>query len=110
MLSQIHQRVKNCWHILNKFLKEEGIVRYSNGWNTLSSKHQIKKINKYHAKKKEESKEEAPVASTSKPQSNKLPQEGKKDKINGRRKPYSRSYKIPKIQKYAMDCQGESMI
>ncbi|MBW0546549.1 hypothetical protein O181_086264 [Austropuccinia psidii MF-1] len=34
----------------------------------------------YHAKKKEVTKEEAPVASTSKPQANKLPQEGKKNK------------------------------
>ncbi|MBW0513169.1 hypothetical protein O181_052884 [Austropuccinia psidii MF-1] len=45
-----------------KFLKEEEIVRYSNGWNPLSSKPQIKKIKEYHAKNKEASKEEAPVA------------------------------------------------
>ncbi|MBW0472913.1 hypothetical protein O181_012628 [Austropuccinia psidii MF-1] len=32
----------NSWHILKKFLKEEEIVRYSNGWNPLSSKTQIK--------------------------------------------------------------------
>ncbi|MBW0548456.1 hypothetical protein O181_088171 [Austropuccinia psidii MF-1] len=31
MLPQIHQGVMNSWHILKKFLKEEEIVRYSNG-------------------------------------------------------------------------------
>ncbi|MBW0570881.1 hypothetical protein O181_110596, partial [Austropuccinia psidii MF-1] len=46
--------------------------------------------------------EEAPVASTSKPQANQLPQEGKKNKKNNWRKPYSPSYRIPKIQKDAM--------
>ncbi|MBW0581505.1 hypothetical protein O181_121220 [Austropuccinia psidii MF-1] len=86
-----------------KFLKEEEIVRYSNGWNPLSSKPQIKKIKEYHAKKKEATKEEAPVASTSKPQANPLPQEGKKNKKKNWRKPYSPSYRIPKIQKDAMD-------
>ncbi|MBW0499796.1 hypothetical protein O181_039511 [Austropuccinia psidii MF-1] len=80
MLPQIHQGVMNSWHILKKFLKEEEIVRYSNGWNPLSSKSQIKNIKEYHAKKKEEIKEEAPVASTVKPQANPLPQEGKKNK------------------------------
>ncbi|MBW0592676.1 hypothetical protein O181_132391 [Austropuccinia psidii MF-1] len=49
------------------------------------------------AKKKEATKEEAPVASTSKPQ------EGKKNKKKNWRKPYSPSYRIPKIQKDAMD-------
>ncbi|MBW0587153.1 hypothetical protein O181_126868, partial [Austropuccinia psidii MF-1] len=39
--------------------------------------------------KKEESKEEAPVASTSKPQANPLPQERKKNKKKNWRKPYS---------------------
>ncbi|MBW0571664.1 hypothetical protein O181_111379 [Austropuccinia psidii MF-1] len=34
----------NSWHILKKFLKEDEIVRYSNRWNPLSSKPQIKKI------------------------------------------------------------------
>ncbi|MBW0589970.1 hypothetical protein O181_129685 [Austropuccinia psidii MF-1] len=102
MLPQIHQGVMSSWHILKKFLKEEEIVRYSNGWNPLSSKPQIKKINEYHAKKKEESKEEAPVASTSKPQANQLPQEGKKNNKKNWRKPYSPSESIPKIQKYAM--------
>ncbi|MBW0569470.1 hypothetical protein O181_109185 [Austropuccinia psidii MF-1] len=74
MLPQIHQGVMNSWHILKKFLKEEEIVRYSNGWNPLSSKPQIKNIKEYGAKKKEETKEEALVASTRKPQ------EGKKNK------------------------------
>ncbi|MBW0558287.1 hypothetical protein O181_098002 [Austropuccinia psidii MF-1] len=60
------------------------------------------KIKEYHSKKKEESKEEAPVASTSKPQVNKSPQEGKNKKENWR-KPYSPSYRIPKIQKDAME-------
>ncbi|MBW0483714.1 hypothetical protein O181_023429 [Austropuccinia psidii MF-1] len=60
------------------FLQEEEIVRYSNGWNPLSSKPQIKKIKDWHNKKREASKEEAPVASTSKPQVNQPPQEGKK--------------------------------
>ncbi|MBW0585277.1 hypothetical protein O181_124992 [Austropuccinia psidii MF-1] len=50
MLPQIHQGVMNSWHILKHFLKEEEIVRYSNGWNPLSSKPQIKKIKEYHAK------------------------------------------------------------
>ncbi|MBW0558026.1 hypothetical protein O181_097741 [Austropuccinia psidii MF-1] len=93
----------NSWHILKKFLKEEEIVRYSNGWNPLSSKPQIKKIKEYLAKKKEETKEEAPVASTSKPQANPIPQEGKKNKKKNRKKPYSPSYRIPKIQKDAME-------
>ncbi|MBW0586999.1 hypothetical protein O181_126714 [Austropuccinia psidii MF-1] len=48
-------------------------------------------------------KEGAPVASTSKPQENQLPQEGKKKKKKNWRKPYSPSYRIPKIQKDAMD-------
>ncbi|MBW0537086.1 hypothetical protein O181_076801 [Austropuccinia psidii MF-1] len=77
---QIHQGMMNSWHILQKFLTEEERVVYSNGWNTWSSKPQIKKIKEYHSKKKEASKEEAPVASTSKPQANQPPQEGKKNK------------------------------
>ncbi|MBW0591274.1 hypothetical protein O181_130989 [Austropuccinia psidii MF-1] len=81
------------------FLKEEERVRYSNGWIPLSSKPQIKKIQEYHAKTKEATKEEAPVASTSKHQANTLPQEGKKNKKKNWRKPYSPSYRIPKIQK-----------
>ncbi|MBW0546974.1 hypothetical protein O181_086689 [Austropuccinia psidii MF-1] len=64
MLPQIHQGVMNSWHILKRFLKEEEIVKYSNGWNPLSSKPHIKNIMECHAKKKEATKEEAPVAST----------------------------------------------
>ncbi|MBW0592572.1 hypothetical protein O181_132287 [Austropuccinia psidii MF-1] len=93
----------SSWHILKKFFKEEEIMRYSNGWKPLSSKPQIKKIKEYPAKKKEASKEEAPVASTSKPQANQLPQEGKNNKKNNWRKPYTPSYRIPKIQKDAME-------
>ncbi|MBW0590374.1 hypothetical protein O181_130089 [Austropuccinia psidii MF-1] len=103
MLPQIHQGVMKSWHILKKFLKEEEIVRYSNGWTPLSSKPQIKKIKEYHAKKKEASEEEAPVASTSKPEANQLPQEGKKNKNKDCRKPYSPSHRIPKIQTNAME-------
>ncbi|MBW0588327.1 hypothetical protein O181_128042 [Austropuccinia psidii MF-1] len=93
----------NPWNILKTFLKEEETVRYSNGWNPLSSKPQIKKIKEDYAKKKEASKEEAPVGSTSKPQANQLPQEGKKNKKKNWRKPYSPSYRITKIHKYAME-------
>ncbi|MBW0546736.1 hypothetical protein O181_086451 [Austropuccinia psidii MF-1] len=57
----------------------------------------------YLPKKKEASKEEASVASTGKPQANQHPQEGKKNKKNNWRKPYSPSYRIPKIQNDAMD-------
>ncbi|MBW0478269.1 hypothetical protein O181_017984 [Austropuccinia psidii MF-1] len=53
--------------------------------------------------KREASKEEAPVASTSKPQANQIPQEGKKNKKKKWRNPYSPSYRIPKIQKDAME-------
>ncbi|MBW0505202.1 hypothetical protein O181_044917 [Austropuccinia psidii MF-1] len=53
--------------------------------------------------KQEAKKEEAPVPSTSKPQANQIPQEGKKNKKKNWRKPYSPSYRIPKIQKDAMD-------
>ncbi|MBW0550830.1 hypothetical protein O181_090545 [Austropuccinia psidii MF-1] len=102
-LPQIHQGVMYSWHILKRFLTEEEIVLYSNGWNPLSSKPQIKKIKEYHSKKREASKEEAPVASTSKPQANQPPQEGKKNKKKNWRKPYSPSYRIPKIQKDSMD-------
>ncbi|MBW0586483.1 hypothetical protein O181_126198 [Austropuccinia psidii MF-1] len=65
MLPQIHQGVMNSWHILKRFLKEEEIVRYSNGWNLLPSKPQIKKIKEYDAKTKEATKEEAPSQPTS---------------------------------------------
>ncbi|MBW0505907.1 hypothetical protein O181_045622 [Austropuccinia psidii MF-1] len=97
MLPQIHQGVINSWNILKNILKEEEIVRYSNGWNPLSSKPQIKKIKEYHSKKEDATKEEAPVASTSKPQAKPLPQEGKNNKKKNWRKPYSPSYRIPKI-------------
>ncbi|MBW0542793.1 hypothetical protein O181_082508 [Austropuccinia psidii MF-1] len=103
MFPQIHQGVTNSWHILKRFLTEEEIVVYSNGWNPLSSKPQIIKIKEYHSKKREASKEEAPVACTRKPQVNQPPQEGKKNKKKNLRKPYSPSYRIPKIQKDAMD-------
>ncbi|MBW0493382.1 hypothetical protein O181_033097 [Austropuccinia psidii MF-1] len=103
MLPQIHQGVMNSWNILKKFLKEKEIVKYSNGWNPVSSKPQIKKIKEYHAQKKEARKEEAPVASTSKPQANQLPQEGKKNKKKDLRKAYSPSFRIPKIQNDSMD-------
>ncbi|MBW0591410.1 hypothetical protein O181_131125 [Austropuccinia psidii MF-1] len=53
--------------------------------------------------KKQASKEEAPVASTSKPQASQIPQEGKKNKKKNWRKPYFPSYRIPKIQKDAME-------
>ncbi|MBW0556460.1 hypothetical protein O181_096175 [Austropuccinia psidii MF-1] len=103
MLPQIHQGVMNSLQLLKKFLKQEEIVRYSNGWNPLSSKPKMKNTKEYHAKKREANKEEAPVASTSKPQANPLPQEGKKNKKKNWRKPCSPSYRIPKIQKDAMD-------
>ncbi|MBW0508496.1 hypothetical protein O181_048211 [Austropuccinia psidii MF-1] len=92
----------NSWHILKKFLKEEEIVRYSDGWNPLSYKPQITKIKEYHAKKKEATKEEAPVASSQAPSQPAL-QEGKKNKKKNWRKSYSQSYRIPKIQKDALD-------
>ncbi|MBW0525859.1 hypothetical protein O181_065574 [Austropuccinia psidii MF-1] len=97
MLPQIHQGVMNSWHILREVHKEEEIVRYSNGWNPLSSKPQIKKIKEYLSKKREATKEER------KPQANPLPQEWKKNNKNNRRKPYSSGYRIPKIQKYSME-------
>ncbi|MBW0499883.1 hypothetical protein O181_039598 [Austropuccinia psidii MF-1] len=93
----------SSWYILKNFLKEEEIVRYSNGGNELSSKPQIKNIKEYSAKKREACKEGAPVASTRKPQVNQPPQEGKKNKKDNLRKPYSKSYSIPKIQKDAME-------
>ncbi|MBW0500572.1 hypothetical protein O181_040287 [Austropuccinia psidii MF-1] len=80
MLPQIHREVMSSWNILKKFLKEEEIVRYSNGWNPLSSKSQIKKIKDWHKKKREASKEEDPVASISKLQANQPAQEGRKSK------------------------------
>ncbi|MBW0584077.1 hypothetical protein O181_123792 [Austropuccinia psidii MF-1] len=49
--------------------------------------------------KKEASKEQSPVASTSKPQANQLLQAGKNNKKTNWRKPYSPSYRIPKSKK-----------
>ncbi|MBW0544828.1 hypothetical protein O181_084543 [Austropuccinia psidii MF-1] len=103
MMPQIHQGVMNSWKIRKNVLKEEEIVRYSNGWNTLSSKPQIKRTKEFHATKREASKEEALVASTRKPQVSQPPQEGKKNNKKNLRKPFSTSYRIPKIQKYSMD-------
>ncbi|MBW0562660.1 hypothetical protein O181_102375 [Austropuccinia psidii MF-1] len=72
------------WHILKRFLKEEEIGKYSNSWNPLSSKPQIKKIKDWKNKKRDESKEEDPVASTRKPQACKPPPEGNNNrKITG---------------------------
>ncbi|MBW0486049.1 hypothetical protein O181_025764 [Austropuccinia psidii MF-1] len=62
-----------------------------------------KKIREYHSKKREASKKGAPVASTSKAQANQPPQEGKKNKKQNWRKPYSPSYRIPKKQKDAIE-------
>ncbi|MBW0555977.1 hypothetical protein O181_095692 [Austropuccinia psidii MF-1] len=87
----------NSWNILKKFLKDEEIVRTPNGWNPPSSKPQIKQIKEFQVKKREARKEEAPVASTSKPQANQLAQEGKKNKKTNWRKLYSPSYSIPKM-------------
>ncbi|MBW0521460.1 hypothetical protein O181_061175 [Austropuccinia psidii MF-1] len=53
-------------------------------------------------KKRGASKGEAPLASTSKPQAIQPPQEGKKNKKK-RKKLYSPSYRIPRIQKNAME-------
>ncbi|MBW0548212.1 hypothetical protein O181_087927 [Austropuccinia psidii MF-1] len=80
MLPQIHQGEMHSWHILENFLKEKDIVRYFNGWNPLSYKPLIKKIKEYHAKKKKESKEEAPVASTRKPQAKNFPRREEQEK------------------------------
>ncbi|MBW0486089.1 hypothetical protein O181_025804 [Austropuccinia psidii MF-1] len=93
-LTQIHQGVMSSWNILKKFLKEGEKVRYSNGWNSLSSKPQIKKIKDWNKKKREKRKEADPVASNSKPQVSQPPQEGKKNKKKNGRKPYSPSYKF----------------
>ncbi|MBW0522832.1 hypothetical protein O181_062547 [Austropuccinia psidii MF-1] len=102
-LPQIHQGVRNSWHILKRLLKEDEILKYSNGLNPLLSKPQIKEIKEYHSKKREASKEEALVASTSKPQVIKPPQERKKKKKKNLRKPYSPNYRIPRIQKNSME-------
>ncbi|MBW0543575.1 hypothetical protein O181_083290 [Austropuccinia psidii MF-1] len=54
-------------------------------------------------KKREASKKEALVASTSKSKVNQPPQEGKKKKRKNFRKPYSQTYRISKIQKDAIE-------
>ncbi|MBW0563951.1 hypothetical protein O181_103666 [Austropuccinia psidii MF-1] len=92
-------------HLANsqKVLKEEEIVKYFNGWNPLSSKLHIKKIKDWNHRKREASKEEALVASTRRPQARQPPQEGKKDRKKNSRKPYSPSYRLPRIQKDAME-------
>ncbi|MBW0524963.1 hypothetical protein O181_064678 [Austropuccinia psidii MF-1] len=87
-------RSDNSWHILKKCLKEEEIVRYSNGWNPLSSKTRIKKRKYWYNKKRETSKEEAPVASTGKSQASQPPQGGKKINENSCRKTYSPIFRI----------------
>ncbi|MBW0566729.1 hypothetical protein O181_106444 [Austropuccinia psidii MF-1] len=51
----------SSWSILKKFLKEKEIVRYSNGWNPLSSKSQIKNIREYHAKKERGKQGRSPI-------------------------------------------------
>ncbi|MBW0549780.1 hypothetical protein O181_089495 [Austropuccinia psidii MF-1] len=53
--------------------------------------------------KKEARKEEAPVASTRKPQVTQPPQNGNKYKKTNWRKPYAPSYSVPKIPKDAME-------
>ncbi|MBW0580148.1 hypothetical protein O181_119863 [Austropuccinia psidii MF-1] len=103
MLPKIYHRVMNCLHLLRKFLKEEEIVRYANGWNPLSSKTQITNINDWHNKKREARKEEAPVASTSKPPANQTLQEGEKNNKTNLWKPYFSNYRIPRIKKDAME-------
>ncbi|MBW0588865.1 hypothetical protein O181_128580 [Austropuccinia psidii MF-1] len=103
MLPQIHQGVMNSCDILKRFFKEEEIVRYSNGWNPLPSKPQLKKTQDLHNKKREERKEEAQVASTSNLPANQLPQEGNKNKKKNLRKKCYPSYKISRIQNYAME-------
>ncbi|MBW0514643.1 hypothetical protein O181_054358 [Austropuccinia psidii MF-1] len=103
MLSEIHQSAIKSQHILKHFLKDKEIVKHSNKWDPLSSKPQIKKIKEYHAKNKEARMEEAPVAFTRKPQVYQTPQEGKHKKKNNWTKPYSPSYRIPKIPKDSMD-------
>ncbi|MBW0491711.1 hypothetical protein O181_031426 [Austropuccinia psidii MF-1] len=99
MLPQIHQGVMYYWPILKRFLTEEEIVLYSNGWNPLSSKPQIKNIKDYHSIKRETSKEEAQVASTSKPQANQPPEEGKNNMKKNWRKPYSQATGFQKSKK-----------
>ncbi|MBW0484738.1 hypothetical protein O181_024453 [Austropuccinia psidii MF-1] len=102
MLPQIYQGVMSSWNILKILFKEEELVKYSNGLTPLSSQPKINKIKDYHAKKREASREEAPVAFTQKLQVNQPPQEGKKNKKKNWSKPYFSSYRITKIQKEPM--------
>ncbi|MBW0468211.1 hypothetical protein O181_007926 [Austropuccinia psidii MF-1] len=78
---------------------EEEIVRSSNGWYQLSSKPQVNRRKDCQNKKRKESKEEAPEASTSMPQANQPPQEGKRNKKKNCKKPHSPGYSITIIQK-----------
>ncbi|MBW0555885.1 hypothetical protein O181_095600 [Austropuccinia psidii MF-1] len=64
--------------------------------------HKLKTIKDWHNKKREASKEEAPVASTRKLKASQTLQEGRKSKKRNGRKPYSPAYRIPRIQKDAM--------
>ncbi|MBW0487681.1 hypothetical protein O181_027396 [Austropuccinia psidii MF-1] len=73
MFPKIHKGVMNFWKILKKFLKEEEMVRYSNEWPIIQTSNQKDK-GMAQQKKREASKEEALVASTSKPQDRKTPQ------------------------------------
>ncbi|MBW0487620.1 hypothetical protein O181_027335 [Austropuccinia psidii MF-1] len=62
-----------------------------------------KKMKDWHNIKREASKEETLVGSTSKPKAIQPPQEGKKNKKKNFREPYFPSYRIPRIQKDAID-------
>ncbi|MBW0535396.1 hypothetical protein O181_075111 [Austropuccinia psidii MF-1] len=93
MLPKIHQGVMNSWNISKKFLKEEEIVRNSNGWNPLSSTPQIK--NKLVPFQKEGGKKgRIPSSFYQKAQVRPPPQEEKKNKRKNWRKPYSQTYII----------------
>ncbi|MBW0461539.1 hypothetical protein O181_001254 [Austropuccinia psidii MF-1] len=93
----------NYWNILKKLPKEEEIVRYSNRWDPLLSKSQLKNIKDWNNEKREARKDEAQVDSTRKPQASQPPQEGKKNKKKNRMKPYSPRYRITRIQKDSME-------
>ncbi|MBW0561157.1 hypothetical protein O181_100872 [Austropuccinia psidii MF-1] len=99
MLPQIHHRVMNSWYILKKLLKEEEIVRYSNGWNPLSSKPQIKKDKGVPLQKEGGKQGRSPSSFYQKASSQTTsPRREEKHKSNWG-KPYSASYRIPKLQK-----------
>ncbi|MBW0528740.1 hypothetical protein O181_068455 [Austropuccinia psidii MF-1] len=102
-VSKIHQGVMNSRHNLKRFLNKEEIVRYSNRWNSTSSKPKIKKIKNWHKKKRKASKEEPPVPSASKPPARKTAQQGRKNKKKNWRIPYYPSYSIQRIKKDAMN-------